>query len=77
MKQNFAVKIERMIFMRCGNCGKKITKKMEIEYSRDFTNVFCCPDCATTFYYEQAESRPVDYDEAVELVGEDANEPTC
>lgn len=55
----------------CAFCKKRITKKSEIEWSDHFTEAFCCPDCAMSFYFDQAGSRPIDYKELIELTKTD------
>lgn len=40
-------------------CKKPLTTDMEIEYSAHATELFCCPDCATSFYYDYMESKPL------------------
>lgn len=52
----------------CGFCGKKITNSDEIEYSRFLCELYCCPDCATSKYYEYLESKPIKFDEILELI---------
>ena len=51
--------------MKCRNCKKVITKDMEeLEYSDEFTAIFCSPSCAMNYYFDQAGSIPVSYEEA-------------
>ena len=46
--------------VKCKFCGKELNTEMEIEYSAEVCELFCCPDCATSFYYDYMESKPVD-----------------
>lgn len=44
----------------CKTCKKELTNKMEVEYSEWFCEFFCCSNCATQYYYEQAGSISID-----------------
>lgn len=57
--------------IKCGFCNKYITDKDEIEYSREYCIYFCCPDHASTYYFEEAGSTPVDFAEAQEMIEKD------
>ncbi len=46
--------------MKCSWCKQILTDKMEIEYSADMCEFYCCPDCATSSYYERLRSRVLD-----------------
>lgn len=46
----------------CGNCGKALTNTMEIEYSGELNEFYCCPDCATNRYFDYMESKPIEQD---------------
>jgi len=46
--------------MKCPCCHKELDTNMELEYSDEINTLCCCPDCATTIYYEDERSRPVD-----------------
>ena len=46
--------------IKCGNCKKELDTNMELEYSETLCTLFCCPDCATTAYYDYMASIPVD-----------------
>jgi hypothetical protein len=48
--------------MKCANCKKVLTAKMEIEYSAWMTEYFCSPKCATDKYYDYMQSVPVDFE---------------
>jgi hypothetical protein len=50
----------KRITMKC-RCGKVLTDKMEVEYSRRLSEFFCSPDCAADAYFEYMESVPVDF----------------
>ncbi len=50
----------------CKQCKKVLTKDMEMEFSNHSCEVFCSPDCATTFYYEAMMSFPINMRELVE-----------
>ena len=58
--------------MRCANCEKELTTKMEVEYSAWLTEYYCSPKCATDRYFNYMESTPVDFEnlpKGVEVVG--------
>lgn len=48
--------------IKCGMCGKHITNKTEVEYSEWYTEFFCDPNHAATYYMDQAQSRPLEFD---------------
>lgn len=48
--------------MKCANCEKVLTTKMEVEYSAWLTEYYCSPKCATDRYFNYMESTPVDFD---------------
>lgn len=50
--------------IKCGFCHKEITESDEIEYSREHCEFYCCPDHATTKYYEYEGSIPLNFEEA-------------
>ncbi len=54
--------------IRCGFCKKEITDVAEIEYSREHNEYYCCPDCATSKYYEYEGSIKIDFDTAQENI---------
>lgn len=56
--------------IQCCFCKKDITDRDEIEYSREYCEYYCCPDCATTKYYEYCESKPLSFEEAQEIIQE-------
>lgn len=47
--------------MKCANCEKELTSKMEIEYSAHITEYYCSPDCATDRYFNYLESTSIDF----------------
>ncbi|MBU8607800.1 hypothetical protein [Bacillus pumilus] len=49
--------------IKCGMCGKHITDKTEVEYSEWYTEFFCNPIHAVTYYMDQAQSRPLEFDD--------------
>lgn len=57
--------------IRCGFCKKGIDETMEAEWSEYFTEIFCCPDCATTYYFEMAMSRPLEVEEIREILNKE------
>ncbi len=40
----------------CPVCNKEMTLKDELEYSEEYSKLYCSPDCATTDYFEKAKS---------------------
>ncbi|MBU8573740.1 hypothetical protein [Bacillus pumilus] len=48
--------------IKCGMCGKHITDKTEVEYSEWLTEFICDPKHALTYYMDQAQSRPLEFD---------------
>lgn len=40
--------------IKCGMCGKHLTEKTEVEYSEWYTEFFCDPNHAVTYYMDQA-----------------------
>jgi hypothetical protein len=46
----------------CGYCNKELKDGMEIEYSSWLGEYFCCPDCATSKYYDYMGSKPLEKD---------------
>lgn len=47
----------------CAHCEKKLTPDMELEFSDWYSEVFCCPDCARDFYFENAGSLPITWED--------------
>ncbi len=65
IEQHAAEIKRREIKITCKTCGAPITPETEwIEYSDYYNAMFCCPDCASGYYFDHAYSRPVDYEEA-------------
>lgn len=54
------IKEENLLY--CGYCNKVLIKGMEIEYSEEICEYFCCPDCATSRYYDYMNSSPLEGD---------------
>jgi hypothetical protein len=54
------IKIEKQNLLHCGYCGKVLTNKTEIEYSRWLCEFYCNPDCAMSRYFEYCGSTPFD-----------------
>ncbi|RPF43368.1 hypothetical protein EDD70_2332 [Hydrogenoanaerobacterium saccharovorans] len=52
----------------CKTCKQALTDKMELEYSQEATELFCSPNCAMDFYFNRMESKPVTFEEALELI---------
>lgn len=48
---------------RCGNCNLILTKKTELEYSRDLCEAYCSPSCATNRYHDYLRSVPISWEE--------------
>lgn len=48
--------------IKCGMCRKHITDKTEVEYSEWYREFFCDPKHALTYYMDQAQSRPLEFD---------------
>lgn len=57
--------------IQCSFCKKDITDRNEIEYSREYCEYYCCPDCATTKYFEYCGSIPMSFEEAQEKIKEE------
>lgn len=57
--------------IQCVFCKKDITDKDEIEYSEEHCEYYCCPDCATTMYYEYEGSKHFSFAEAQEKIQEE------
>ena len=57
--------------MDCDNCGKKLTNKMEIEYSSWLCELYCSPDCAEDRYFDYMESKPISFIDAKHIYGND------
>ncbi len=54
--------------VKCKTCKIACTDEMELEYSAETGDIFCCPDCAMDFYFNRMESKPVTFEEALELI---------
>lgn len=54
--------------MKCPICKKEMTIHDELEYSEEYSILYCSPDCATTDYFDKAESHPVDVDKKQEYL---------
>ncbi|AVM24290.1 hypothetical protein [Bacillus pumilus] len=56
--------------IKCGMCGKHITDKTEVEYSEWYTEFFCDPKHAITYYMDQAGSKPMEFDkDSLKILG--------
>ena len=49
----------------CSFCKKELNISIELEYSKEINSLCCCPDCATTIYYEYMGSTPVNKDDLI------------
>lgn len=53
-------------FFICRNCKGPIEEDDEFcepEISEEMTEIFCTPDCAQDFYFEQMRSHPISFEE--------------
>lgn len=59
--------------MKCKFCKKEIDETMEVEYSEHYSEIFCCPDHAMSYYFEMAGSRPLEKEEIREILNKEKN----
>lgn len=58
--------------MKCDNCEKELTTRMEVEHSAWLSEYYCSSKCATDRYFNYTESTPVDFENlpvGVKVVG--------
>lgn len=48
--------------IKWGMCGKNITDKTEVEYSEWYAEFFWDANHAVSYYMDQAQSRPLEFD---------------
>ncbi|ONK21211.1 hypothetical protein BLX87_23060 [Bacillus sp. VT-16-64] len=51
----------------CGNCGKPITTKTDVEYSRFYSQFYCNYNCALNDFFDRAQCTPFDFTDKQQL----------